>query len=133
MLRFVVALLSIWCVIPMAPSAAAPSEHRRVLLLFSYEREFMGYSFAGLFRPELGRLSPDPVDFIEVSLQTARASRHEPDDAALERLRGEVAGRPFDLVITIGGPAAVFTRAHSADLFAGTPVPLASVASRSPR
>src|SRR5262245_56723117 len=101
----------------LAIASLARAEPRRVLLLYSYEREVTGYAFAGLFRPELSRTSPDPIDFIEVALQTARTSQQPPDGAAADRLRTAFAGRALDLVIPIGGPAAAFAQAHRDDLF----------------
>lgn len=58
-------------------SASARVEPRQVLLLYSYEREFSHFTFARLFRPELAGSSPEPINFIEISLQTVRASRTE--------------------------------------------------------
>ena len=100
--------------------AAAPvraeSVPRRVLLLYSYEREFSHNTFARLFRPELARTSPDPIDFVELSLQTVRGSRSRSDEAILENLRGALGDRPLDLVVPIGGPAASFAQRHRAEL-----------------
>ena len=106
---------------------AAP---RRVLLVYSYEREFSHFTFARLFRSELARSSPDPIDFIEVSLRAVRESRSESDAAILDNLRGTLGGRPPDLVVSMGGPAATFTRQHQADLFPRTPILFAAVDSR---
>ena len=51
---------------------SAEAGPRRVLLLFSYEREFSHYTFSRLFRPALARSSPDPIDFIERVVGDAR-------------------------------------------------------------
>ena len=46
---------------------------RRVLVLNSFGRDFAPYrSIVSAFRTELARLSPAPVDFLEVSLETVR-------------------------------------------------------------
>jgi signal transduction histidine kinase len=103
---------------------------RRVLLLYSYEREFSHFTFARMFRPELTRSSPDPIDFIEISLQTVRASRTDSDQTILDDLRGEVGSRPFDLVVTIGGPAASFAHKHRGEIFPQAPVLLTAADSR---
>lgn len=116
-------------IVSAAPAPARP-EPRHVLLLYSYEREFTHYTFAGLFRPELSRSSSDPIDFIEVSLQPARASRTDPDASTLDAIRSVVAGRKLELVVPIGGPAATFVQKHGQQLFETTPVLLAAVDSR---
>ena len=61
-------------IVGVAPGASAQTEPRHVLLLYSYEREFAHTAFAGMFRPELTRSSAEPVDYIEVALQTAGES-----------------------------------------------------------
>jgi hypothetical protein len=42
---------------PLVLPARADTAPRRVLLLYSYEREFSHYTFAGMFRPDLTRAS----------------------------------------------------------------------------
>jgi signal transduction histidine kinase len=114
----------------LATAVCAEAEPRRVLLLYSYEREFSHFTFARLFRPELARSSPDPIDFIEVSLQSVRDSRSESDAAILDRLHGTPGGRPLDLVVPIGGPAAAWAQKRRADLFPQAPILYAAVDSR---
>jgi signal transduction histidine kinase len=114
----------------LATAVCADAEPRRVLLLYSYEREFSHFTFARLFRPELARSSPDPIDFIEVTLQTVRRSRSESDATILDHLRDTLGGRPLDLIVTIGGPAAAFGQKHHADVFPHTPILFAAVDSR---
>jgi signal transduction histidine kinase len=110
-----------------APAHAAP---RRVLLLYSYEREFSHFTFAKLFRPELTRGSSDAIEFVEVTLQTVRGSRNEPDEATLLNLRQLLGDRRMDLVVPIGGPAASFAQHFKDRLFPGAPVLLAAVDQR---
>ena len=114
----------------LATAACADAAPRRVLLVYSYEREFSHFTFARLFRPELARSSPDPIDFIEVSLQSVRDSRSESDAAILDTLRGTLGGRPLDLVVPIGGPAAAWAQKRRAELFPQTPILFAAVDSR---
>lgn len=124
--RILFALTGLLAVLPSL-SLAQPAS-RRVLLLYSYEREFAPHdAFASLFRSELGRRFPEPIDFIELSLQAARASRTAPDQAVLDKVRSTIAGPPPDLVVTIGGPAATFAQAYRSQLFPTTPVLLADV------
>jgi hypothetical protein len=49
------------------------AEPRRVLLLHSFGQEFEPITvFSQTFRPELARLSPEPVDFFDVAVGSAR-------------------------------------------------------------
>src|SRR6188472_4482810 len=112
----------------LAVPSIASAASRRVLLLYSYEREFVPHiTFAALFRADLGRTFPDPIDFVEISLQAARSSRTAPDQSALDNVRTAVSGRPLDLVVTIGGPAATFAQAFRSQLFPTVPLLLADV------
>ena len=108
----------------------AESAPRRVLLLYSYEREFSHYTFASLFRPELSRTSPDPIDFVEMTVQSIRSSRTEPDAVTVSALRETLGQKAPDLVVTIGGPAAVFAQKYRGTLFPATPILLAAVDNR---
>ena len=54
---------------------AQAAEPRRVLLLHSFGQNFAPFSdFAGRFREQLVRQSPEPIDLYEASLETARFS-----------------------------------------------------------
>src|SRR6187549_2562479 len=92
-------LCTVAALLTLAGTARADPGPRRVLLLYSYEREFSHNTFARLFRPELARTSPEPIDFIELSLQAVRTSRSQSDEAILDNLRGTLGGRPLDLVV----------------------------------
>ena len=117
-------------VLVLAAALRADAAPRRVLLLYSYEREFTHYTFASLFQPELSRTSPDPIDFIELSLLSVRESRTRTDAAVLDELRGTLGERPLDLVVTFGGPAAAFAQQYGSAAFPRTPVLIAAVDSR---
>jgi len=114
-------------ILGVAPGASAQTEPRHVLLLYSYEREFTHTAFAGMFRPELTRSSAEPVDYIEVALQTAGESVRAPDDSIATRLGSTFAGTRLDLVVAIGGPAAAFAHQHREQLFPTTPMLFAAV------
>jgi PAS domain S-box-containing protein len=122
------ALWSALIVLVAASLGAAEPQPRRVLLLYSYERDFAPHrEFAAQFRPELSRTSREPVDFIEVSLQAARVTRTAPDDSMVTHVRSMLAGRQPDLVVPIGGPAAVFAQRNRPLLFPSAPMLLAGV------
>ena len=120
-------LWTLLLIVGLAPGATARAEPRHVLLLYSYEREFMHTAFAAMFRPELTRSSAEPVDYIEVSLQTVGESVRAPDDSIATRLGSTFAGTRLDLVVAIGGPAGAFAQKHREQLFPATPMLFAAV------
>jgi signal transduction histidine kinase len=109
-------------------SDTARAETRHVLVLSSSERPFAPQSgFADALMRELIRSSPEPIRFIEVSVQTARASDEEPDVAIAQRIRSAFGAQQLDLVMTIGGPAAIFAQQFRQELFPTTPTLIAGV------
>jgi signal transduction histidine kinase len=99
-----------------------------VLVLASSERPFAPQSgFADALMRDLVRLSPEPIRFVEVSVQAARASHEAPDVHTVERIRSVVGTGSLDLVVTIGGPAASFAQQFREQLFPGTPMLIAGV------
>ena len=80
-----------------------------------------------MFRPELSRSFGDPIDFIEVSLQAARLASDAPEASIVNEVRSTLPRRRLDLVVPIGGPAAVFAQTHRQQLFPTTPMLLAGV------
>ncbi len=123
--------VSLWALalaLSCASAAQAQPAPRRVLLLQSYEREFAPHNaFASMFRAELSGSSNEPIDVVEVSLQSVRFSRGAPDDSVVEKLRATLGNQAFDLVVPIGGPAAIFAQTHRPTLFPTTPMLLAAV------
>lgn len=113
-----------------AAAGAAHTEPRHVLLLYSYEREFHGHAFAGLFRSDLTRSSSEPIDFIEVALQPLPSTGAEAGEATVDDIRATFGHKRLDLVVPIGGPAASFVQNYQDQLFPTTPVLMASVDSR---
>jgi signal transduction histidine kinase len=105
-------------------------EPRRVLLLHSFGREFEPFStFSDGFRSELARQSPQPLDFFDVALASARFESPE-EDAFVDYLGALFGGRRVDLVVPMGGPAVRFAQKHRGRLFPDTPMLLASVDQR---
>jgi signal transduction histidine kinase len=112
-------------------SSAMASEHRQVLLLHSFARESATLdAFIGLFRTELSRQSPDPIDFLEVSLQPGRFRSSPEEGPIVNYLQSTLAGHPLDLVVSIGGPAAVFAHKYRHQIFPTTPLLMAAVDQR---
>jgi signal transduction histidine kinase len=109
-------------------SAVARGETRHVLVLSSSERPFAPQSgFADALVRELIRSSREPIRFIEVSVQAARASGEAPDVSTARRIRSAAGSHKLDLVLTIGGPAATFAQQFRRELFPATPMLIAGV------
>jgi signal transduction histidine kinase len=109
-------------------SAAARGETRHVLVLSSSERPFAPQSgFADALMRDLIRASREPIRFVEVSVQAARASGEGPDASIPQRIRWAVGADRLDLVMTIGGPAATFAQQFRQELFPATPMLIAGV------
>jgi signal transduction histidine kinase/ABC-type uncharacterized transport system substrate-binding protein len=109
-------------------SAVARGETKHVLVLSSSERPFAPQSgFANTLVRDLIRLSREPIEFVEVSVQAARASGEAPDASTAQRIRSAFASQKLDLVVTIGGPAATVAQQFRAELFPATPMLIAGV------
>ena len=122
------------CAAAILAAASIPVEaggtRRHVLLLYSYDREFANAAFSRVFQNSLSAGSAEPVDFIEVSLHTRPSAQRDPDDSIVDEIRTTSGGVPIDLVVPIGGPAAVFAQQYRDALFPSTPILLASVDDR---
>jgi PAS domain S-box-containing protein len=115
-------------ILACASVSGAQTQPRQVMLLYSYDRDFASRNaFATMFRPELSRSFGEPIDFIEVSLQAARLSASASEKSILNEVRSTLPRRRLDLVVPIGGPAAVFAQTYRQQLFPTTPMLLAGV------
>jgi signal transduction histidine kinase len=109
-------------------SAAALGETRHVLVLSSSERPFAPQSgFADALMRDLVRSSREPIEFVEISIQAARASGEAPAASLPQRIRSAFGADRVDLVMTIGGPAASFAQRFRDELFSATPMLIAGV------
>ena len=109
-------------------SAVARGETRQILVLSSSERPFAPQSgFADALMRDLIRSSLEPIQFVEVSVQAARASGEPPDVSITQRIRSAFGAGRVDLVMTIGGPAALFAQQSRDELFPATPMLIAGV------
>ena len=122
----------VWLCLAFASPSAAQSTSRQVLLLNSFERgSAVENLFAGSFRAELGRQSPEPLNIFEVSLQPALTPEHPREAPVVDYLLSTFSGQRLDLVVTLGGPAAAFAQKYRERLFPSTPLLLAAVDRRS--
>ena len=114
-----------------AAGNATAAEPKRVLLLHSFGPNFQAEdTFAGYLRTDLAEKSPYPIDRYEVSLEIARFTDGERDEAFVSYLRAIFADHPPDLIVTMISPAARFIQRHRRDLFPSTPVIFAALDAR---
>jgi len=128
--RLSCALLGGLLMILAASSEARPAV-KQVLILQSLNRgNLILDNFTGNFRVSLDQRVGEPVNVVQVVVgPTGFVGAHE--QAVVDYIRAMYAERPPpDLIVTAGGPAAVFARNHRRELFPATPVLLASVDQR---
>lgn len=114
-----------------AIGVAAGAEPKRVLLIYSFGRDFAPYNaFSGVLRTELVSQSSKSVDLLEVSLESARFGDTVQESLLVNYLAALSAGRLLDLVIPIGGPAVQFAQRHRQALFPRTPLLIAGTDER---
>jgi signal transduction histidine kinase len=129
-LMFFLAMLFGVIVLQSAANAAAP-EHKRILILHSFGRDFRPWSeYARTIRAELARQSPWPLDFSDHSLVSARSGDDSPEGLFVDYLNSLEAKRAPDLIVCIGAPAASFVQRHRSKLFPDTPKLITAVARR---
>jgi len=106
-------------------------EIRRVVLLQSRDRGSLTFdSFVGSFRAELEHVSSEPVVFTQFVVNPTGFD-DIPEQALIDFLRSAFVGSPQpDLVMTIGGPAAAFTRKYRQQIFPEVPLLFASIDQR---
>ena len=105
-----------------------------MLLLHSFGPKFQAEeTFAGYLRTDLAEKSLYPLDRYEVTLEIARFTDGERDEAFAGYLRALFATHPPDLIITMVSPAARFIQRHRRDLFPSTPVIFAALDARAIR
>ena len=122
-------LAGVWALLLLA---AAPSEAqppvRQILLLQSFDRgNLVLDQLTGQFRRDLDQRAGSPVNVVQVVVTPTGLVR-PPEQAVVDYIRSMFADRPKpDLIITGGGPAAVFARRHRQQLFPESPLLFASV------
>ncbi len=107
------------------------TEHKTVLMLHSFGREFRPWSeYAKQIRAELDRQSPWPLDVREHSIETARSGDLNPELPFVEYLQALYADHAPDLIVTIGASAAAFVQRRRDQLFPTTPAVFTAVEQR---
>ena len=112
-------------------SAHADVEPKRVMMLHSFGPRFKPWSdYAQTIRSEIRQQRQKPVDFLDHSLVNARLDDDNSDSQFVEYLRALYAGRPIDLIVAIGAPAANFVQRNRQRLFSTTPMVFTAVEQR---
>ena len=129
--RLCVCLLVLAAIL-LGPASGEPrGEPKRVLMLHSFGRDFLPWSaFARTIRTELEQQSPWPLELQEHNLLSARFNNPGPEAPFVDYLRSLYSGRPPDIVVSIGAPAARFVQKYRAELFPKTPMVLTAVEQR---
>jgi len=129
--RLCVCLLVLLAIQPGPASSTTRGEPKRVLMLHSFGRDFRPWSaYALRIKAELERQSQWPLELQEHTLLTARFNNPGPETPFVDYLRSLYAGRPPDIVLSIGAPAARFVQKYRAQLFPETPMMLTAVEQR---
>jgi signal transduction histidine kinase len=106
-----------------AVTNAVAAEPKRVLLLHSFGPQFVPWVFfAGHFREELFKQSPDKIDLYEASLEGARFLQPGEEGPTVDYLVNLFKARKLDLIVTIGAPAARFIQKYRGQFFPSTPL-----------
>ena len=114
-----------------AAGNATAAEPKRVLLLHSFGADFQAEdTFAGYLRTDLAEKSPYPIDRYEVSLEIARFSDGERDEAFVSYLRALFADSSSRLDRYNGQSCGAVHSAPRRDLFPSTPVIFAALDAR---
>jgi signal transduction histidine kinase len=109
----------------MSPAAAEP---KRVLLLHSFGANFAPWvSISGYFREQLFKLSSDKIDLYEASLEGARFREAVDERSMVDYLASLFGSRKLDLIVTMGGPAALFIQKYRTEFFQSTPLVMGAV------
>ncbi len=129
-MRAVCACIALFVLVSAALDAAA-AEPKRVMLLFSFGRDFKPWSeYAKAVREELERRSPWPLDVTDHSLVTARFHDDNTEPAFVQYLDALYSRHKPDLIVAIGAPAAGFIQKHRQQLFPTTPMVLTAIDQR---
>ncbi len=110
----------------IVPADASSGGLRRVLILASFGPDVAPFrTISASFRTEVAQLCPDPVEFLDVSLETARFESAD-ETPVIEYVRAILAKRNIDLVVANGGPATRFWLRHRGSLLAAA-IPVIAV------
>jgi signal transduction histidine kinase len=129
--RLCVCLLVWVFVLPGPADGAERGDVKRVLLLHSFGRDFRPWSeYSRSIKAALEQQSPWPLDIQEHTLLTAKFNNPGPEAPFVDYLSSLYQGRPPDIVLSIGAPAARFVQKYRERLFPEMPMVLTAVEDR---
>ena len=114
-----------------AATSQAQSPIEQVLVLQSLDRGNLTLDhFTATFRVSLDQRAGKPVNVVQVVVGPT-GFIGAPEQAIVDIIRSMYADRPPpDLIMTVGGPAALFARKHRRQLFPGSPLLIAAADQR---
>src|SRR6478672_2011026 len=96
-------------VLGTSTTAQADVEPKRVMMLHSFGLRFKPWvDYSQILRSEITRQSKWPVRFDDYSLLNARLNDDKSDGPFVDYLHAIYAGKPPDLIVALGAPAANF-------------------------
>lgn len=111
---FIAAMTVALLLATLCQTQAADPEPKRVLMLHSFGLRFKPWTdHARIARSEITRQSQTPIDFQDHSLVDARQFNEKSEASFADYLQNLYAGRPPDLIIAFGAPAASFVQRYS--------------------
>src|SRR5262245_53422285 len=116
-------------IVVLAAMSTAGDRPLRVFLLDSLQKGLAVDVFKVAFVSSLRTQSPEPLSFYEFSMPT-RLGGDEDERSFLGYLRSTSVDQQPDLIVTIGGTAAEFSRKYRGQLFPSTPLLFAAVDER---
>ncbi|QQO37205.1 sensor histidine kinase [Bradyrhizobium diazoefficiens] len=129
------AWLFLAAVVATAISAAAADgaspELKRIVIFNSYGQNFKPWrDYSTALRQELERQSRWPIDIQDFSVATARFEDRNVEAEFADYLRALFARGAPDLIVALGGPAAMFVQRNRQQLFPSTPMVMTAVEER---
>lgn len=113
-----------------AADGAAPGL-KRIVIFNSYGQNFKPWrDYATALRQELERQSRWPIDIQDFSVATARFEDQNVESEFADYLRALFARGAPDLIVALGGPAAMFVQRNRQQLFPSTPMVMTAVEER---
>jgi hypothetical protein len=114
-----------------AAADRAAAEPKRIVILNSYGQNFKPWrDYSTALRQELERQSRWPLDIQDFSIATARFEADNVEAEFVDYLRTLFDRSAPDLVVALGGPAAMFVQRHRQQLFPLTPMVMTAVEER---
>lgn len=117
--------------ISAAAADGTAAELKRIVIFNSYGQNFKPWrDYSTALRQELERQSRWPIDIQDFSVATARFEDQNVESEFADYLRALFARGAPDLIVALGGPAAMFVQRNRQQLFPSTPTVLTAVEER---